>query len=60
MDFERFRIESYRRVLVAAPHPDDETLGNGGLVQRAQAAEAQVKVMIASNAEQSAHQPSCR
>ena len=32
------------RVLVLAPHPDDETLGTGGVLQRAHAAGAAVRV----------------
>jgi LmbE family N-acetylglucosaminyl deacetylase len=49
MELDPINLESYRRVLIAAPHPDDETLGNGGLIQRALSSGAQVKVMIATN-----------
>ena len=34
------------RVLVLAPHPDDEILGTGGVIQRAQKAKAQVKIVF--------------
>lgn len=35
-----------RRLLVVAPHPDDETLGGAGLILKALAAGAKVKVVI--------------
>jgi hypothetical protein len=34
------------RLLVAAPHPDDETLGAGGLVQRVLARGGSVRVLL--------------
>lgn len=37
------------RVLVVAPHPDDETLGTGGAIQQAVAAGAQVRVLYLTN-----------
>lgn len=37
------------RLLVFAPHPDDESLACGGLIQRAQAVGAQVMVVIATD-----------
>jgi LmbE family N-acetylglucosaminyl deacetylase len=37
------------RVLVLAPHPDDETLGSGGVIQRARAAGARVQVVCYTN-----------
>jgi LmbE family N-acetylglucosaminyl deacetylase len=37
------------RLLVFAPHPDDESLACGGLIQRAQAVGAQVRVVIATD-----------
>ena len=37
------------RLLVFAPHPDDESLACGGLIQRAQAVGAQVLVVIATD-----------
>ena len=37
------------RVLVVAPHPDDEALGCGGLIRRALAAGAEVRVALMTN-----------
>ena len=37
------------RLLVLAPHPDDETLATGGILQGALAAGAEVRVVIASD-----------
>ena len=37
------------RVLVFAPHPDDETLGAGGLIQRVQAQGGTVRVVFVTN-----------
>lgn len=37
------------RVLVLAPHPDDETLATGGLVQRALAAGSAVHIVVATD-----------
>ncbi len=37
------------RVLILAPHPDDETIGAGGVIQRALAAGAAVKVVLFTN-----------
>lgn len=39
------------RVLVLAPHPDDETLAAGGLLQRALRAGAQVRVVLVTDGE---------
>ena len=39
------------RLLVIAPHPDDEALGLGGLLQRAKASKAQVRVLYLTNGE---------
>lgn len=33
------------RILIVAPHPDDEVLSAGGIIQRAEAAHAKVKVL---------------
>ena len=38
-------------VLIIAPHPDDETLGTAGVIQRAKKAGASVKVMFLTNGE---------
>jgi LmbE family N-acetylglucosaminyl deacetylase len=45
------RITSRDRVLVLAPHPDDESLAAAGLIQKAVAARAQVRVIFATNGE---------
>lgn len=37
------------RLLVVAPHPDDETLGAGGLIQRALARGGSVRVLFVTN-----------
>lgn len=37
------------RVLILAPHPDDESLGAGGLIQRALRAGAKVRVVFATD-----------
>ena len=42
-------VAEARRLLVVAPHPDDETLGAGGAIEAALAAHAQVKVVIVTN-----------
>jgi len=42
----------WRRVLVLAPHPDDETLATGGLLQRALAAGAAVRVVFVTDGEE--------
>ncbi len=42
-------ITARDRVLVVAPHPDDESLGAGGLLQRAVAAHARIRVVFLTN-----------
>ncbi|HTX90418.1 MAG TPA: PIG-L family deacetylase [Anaerolineales bacterium] len=42
-------LAGYHRLLVLAPHCDDETLGTGGLIQAAERAGIQVRVVIATN-----------
>jgi len=37
------------RLMVFAPHPDDETLGAGGLIQRVRAAGGRVRVVFVTN-----------
>ena len=41
-------IETFGRVLVVAPHPDDEVLGCGGTIARMTAAGAEVHVLVAT------------
>ncbi len=40
------QIDPGERLLVIAPHPDDETLGAGGLIQRVRAAGGKVRVVL--------------
>ncbi len=42
-------FQRHDRLLVLAPHPDDETLATGGILQQARAAGASVRVIIASD-----------
>lgn len=42
-------IPPHVRVLVVAPHPDDESLGAGGLMQQTLAAEGRVHVLFMTN-----------
>lgn len=44
-------LTPFRRVLVLAPHPDDETLGAGGLIALARAGGATVRVLLLSAGE---------
>lgn len=44
-------IKAGERMVIFAPHPDDETLGAGGLIQQAVAAGAQVTVVLMTNGE---------
>jgi LmbE family N-acetylglucosaminyl deacetylase len=41
------------RILIVAPHPDDETLGCGGLIQQAERNGAQVYVVLMTNGDAS-------
>jgi len=43
------KITSKDRVLILAPHPDDESLATGGLIQRAVKAGAKVRVLFATD-----------
>lgn len=43
------RITSKDRLLILAPHPDDESLAAGGLIQRAIKAGAKVRVLFATD-----------
>ena len=42
-------IKSTDRIAIIAPHPDDEALGTGGLIQQAVTAGAQVRVIYLTN-----------
>lgn len=42
-------VDSSARLLVLAPHPDDESLACGGLIQQALAAGAAVRVIVATD-----------
>ena len=44
-------LSSDDRILVVAPHPDDETLATGGLLQRAAAAGAATRVVFVTDGE---------
>lgn len=44
-------VSGIRRLLVVSAHPDDETLGAGGLIARLHAAGATVQVLVASDGE---------
>jgi N-acetyl-1-D-myo-inositol-2-amino-2-deoxy-alpha-D-glucopyranoside deacetylase len=44
-----FPLQDYHRLLVLAPHCDDETLGSAGLILAAQRLGLQVRVVIATN-----------
>ncbi len=44
-----YDISAYQRLLVLAPHEDDETLGAGGVIQIALQAGMQVKVVMETN-----------
>jgi LmbE family N-acetylglucosaminyl deacetylase len=43
------RFAARDRVMVLAPHPDDETLGTGGLLQRVRAAGASARIIVATD-----------
>ena len=42
-------ISSKDRILVIAPHPDDESIGTGGILQRARQAGAEVRVIFCTS-----------
>jgi len=48
-DLTPLSLNGYQRLLVLAPHCDDETLGSAGLILAAKRAGMQVKVVIATN-----------
>jgi LmbE family N-acetylglucosaminyl deacetylase len=45
-DQPAFAVGQSERLLVVAPHPDDETLGAGGLVQRVRAQGGSVRIVL--------------
>lgn len=45
------KLTARDRLLILAPHPDDECLATGGLIQRAVAAHARVRVLFATDGE---------
>jgi N-acetyl-1-D-myo-inositol-2-amino-2-deoxy-alpha-D-glucopyranoside deacetylase len=48
-DLSPFLLANYHRLLILAPHCDDETLGSAGVILAAERAGIQVKVVIATN-----------
>jgi LmbE family N-acetylglucosaminyl deacetylase len=48
-NIEQFSLAGYQRLLVVAPHCDDETLGAAGLMLAAERAGMQVRVVIETN-----------
>ncbi len=50
-DLPSWRPNSYQRILILAPHPDDETLAAGGVIAAAQALPQppQIRVIVATN-----------
>jgi len=46
---EPLTVPPHLRLLVVAPHPDDESLGAGGLIQQTVAAEGRVHVLFMTN-----------
>jgi LmbE family N-acetylglucosaminyl deacetylase len=48
-DLTPLSLDGVQRILILAPHCDDETLGSGGLIQSALAAGIQIRVVIATN-----------
>lgn len=50
-EYEPWPNDDFRHLLVVAAHPDDETLGAGGLVQHLHPAGAAVMLVVATNGE---------
>jgi LmbE family N-acetylglucosaminyl deacetylase len=48
-NLSQLSLSGYHRLLILAPHCDDETLGTGGLILAAQRAGIEVRVVIATN-----------
>jgi LmbE family N-acetylglucosaminyl deacetylase len=49
-----FSLSKSDKVLIVAPHPDDESLGAGGLLQRLFAQKIPVRILFATNGENNA------
>jgi LmbE family N-acetylglucosaminyl deacetylase len=56
-DMPHLPLKQVKRLLVIAPHPDDETLGTGGAIQAALAQGSQVKIIIVTNGDGQAVAP---
>lgn len=54
-DLATWQPEDYQRILIFAPHPDDEVLASGGVIGGARLAElpAEVRVVVATNGDAS-------
>ena len=56
-NLETLAPANYQRILVIAPHPDDEALGAAGLIQAGLANGAQVRVVVVTNGDGQAFGP---
>ncbi len=56
-DLPTLSIEGVERILVISPHPDDETLSAGGLIQATLQQGTQVKVVVLTNGDGQAFAP---
>ena len=50
-EFQLFPFSKSDKLLIVAPHPDDESLGTGGLVQRAFASQVPVRILFGTKGE---------
>jgi len=48
-DISQLSLKSVQRLLIISPHPDDETIAPGGLIQAALANGSEVRVVIVTN-----------